>query len=166
MGFGERLQSWIQAFLNSAKASVLMNESPTLELRIKSGLRHRDPLSLFLFIIAMEGLHVALEDAKVVGLLSGVAVGPSNLLLSHLFYVDDVLFFGEWSTINIEYMVMTLNCFYLVSGLKMNLHKSNFVWCGGPVWSSGRDGRVVGCAPGKLPFKYLGLSVAKNMALI
>ncbi|GJV06939.1 hypothetical protein Tco_1344595 [Tanacetum coccineum] len=44
-------------------SSVLVNESPTSEFPIKRGLRQGDPLSSFLFIIVMEGLHVALQDA-------------------------------------------------------------------------------------------------------
>ncbi|GJV74764.1 RNA-directed DNA polymerase, eukaryota [Tanacetum coccineum] len=49
-----------------------------------------DPLSPFLFIIAMEGLHVAIEDAMVAGLYRGLKV--NTLILSHLSFADDALF--------------------------------------------------------------------------
>ncbi|GJY51615.1 putative RNA-directed DNA polymerase, eukaryota, reverse transcriptase zinc-binding domain protein [Tanacetum coccineum] len=63
LGFGNKWRSWIQSCLQSSRSSVLVNGSPTSEFLIKRGLREGDPLSPFLFIIVMEGLHVALQDA-------------------------------------------------------------------------------------------------------
>nr|GEY38073.1 RNA-directed DNA polymerase, eukaryota [Tanacetum cinerariifolium] len=48
-------RSWIRACLSSSWASVLVKGTPTLEFSIKRGLRQGDPLSLFLFILVMEG---------------------------------------------------------------------------------------------------------------
>ncbi|GJZ09262.1 hypothetical protein Tco_0543545 [Tanacetum coccineum] len=74
---------------------VLINGSPTQEFMLHRGLRQGDPLSPFLFIIAMEGLHIAIEDAKASNLYSGISLGMDNLRLSHSFYPDDVLFLGD-----------------------------------------------------------------------
>ena len=66
----------------------------------------------------MEGLHVAMEDAKASNLFGGIPIGTSNLEISYLFYADDVLFLGDWSTSNIENLVIILHFFFLALGLK------------------------------------------------
>nr|GEY05385.1 RNA-directed DNA polymerase, eukaryota [Tanacetum cinerariifolium] len=126
----EKWISWIQGCLTSASASILVNGSPNREYRINCGLRQGDPLSLFLFIIAMEGLHVAVEDAISASLYRGITV--NNMMLSHLFFADDALFIGEWSRSNINNMVSILDSFHKVSGLKINLHKSSLFGIGVP----------------------------------
>ncbi|GJY03614.1 RNA-directed DNA polymerase, eukaryota, reverse transcriptase zinc-binding domain protein [Tanacetum coccineum] len=84
MGFHGSWISWIRGCLNHATSSVLVNESPTNEFHLSRGLRQGDPLSPFLFIIAMEGLHVAIEDAIAAGLyrVSGLKINfhKSNLV--------------------------------------------------------------------------------------
>nr|GFA87559.1 RNA-directed DNA polymerase, eukaryota, reverse transcriptase zinc-binding domain protein [Tanacetum cinerariifolium] len=68
MRFNNTWIKWISGCLFSATSSILINGSPTCEFNINRGLRQGDPLSPFLFIIAMEGLHVALEDDIASGL--------------------------------------------------------------------------------------------------
>nr|GFD04649.1 RNA-directed DNA polymerase, eukaryota, reverse transcriptase zinc-binding domain protein [Tanacetum cinerariifolium] len=95
MGFNEKWMNWISGYLSSTTSSILINGSPTREFNISRGLRQGDPLSPILFIIAMEGLHVAIEDDIAAGLYRGLKV--NTLILSHLFFADDTLFIGEWS---------------------------------------------------------------------
>nr|GEU50489.1 hypothetical protein [Tanacetum cinerariifolium] len=72
MVFSQKLRSWIRGCLNSAYASVLVNGSPTQEFKIQKGLRQGDPPSPFLFILAIEALHVSLQEAKSKNLFEGV----------------------------------------------------------------------------------------------
>ncbi|GJQ94863.1 hypothetical protein Tco_0006002 [Tanacetum coccineum] len=65
-------------------ASILINGSPTSEFSIKRGLRQGDPLSPFLFILVMEGLHNAFEEAVGNGLITGHLLGILSMIGSSL----------------------------------------------------------------------------------
>ncbi|PWA87122.1 RNA-directed DNA polymerase, eukaryota [Artemisia annua] len=112
----------------------------------------------------MEGLHVAIEGAVSAGLYRGIKVGDASLHLTHLFYADDVIFLGEWNRNNIVHIIDILHCFHLVSGLQINLHKSNLPGLGVPANTVDEYAQLTGCQAGKFPFVYLGLPVGANMS--
>lgn len=64
MGYSETWRNWINGCLNLAYSSVIVNGSPTKEFKVQQGLHQGDPLSPFRFIIAVEALHVTLQQAK------------------------------------------------------------------------------------------------------
>lgn len=69
MGFGNKWRLWIHDRLKSSRSSIIINGSPTKEFKISKGVRQGDPFSPFLFIIATEGLNVAMEAASEKGYL-------------------------------------------------------------------------------------------------
>lgn len=94
MGFHKKWLRWVKACLVSSIASVLINGRPRQEFSLQRGLRQGDPMVPFLFIMVMEGLHVAMEDPINQGLFRVISVGANNIMISHLFYTDDTLFLG------------------------------------------------------------------------
>ncbi|KAJ9547610.1 hypothetical protein OSB04_020153 [Centaurea solstitialis] len=118
MNFGDTWRSWICGCLRSARASVLVNGSATNEFPLSRGVCQGDPLSPFLFIIAMEGLHVPMLEALSKGHFHGVNLPNSGPSLSHLLFTDDVIFVGKWSILNVVNLSRILRCFHLASGLK------------------------------------------------
>ncbi|GKB67913.1 putative RNA-directed DNA polymerase, eukaryota, reverse transcriptase zinc-binding domain protein, partial [Tanacetum coccineum] len=97
---------------------------------IKRGLRQGVPLSPFLFILVMEGLHCAISNAISSGLIHGIKIRSSDIMLSHLFYVDDVVITTEWNVDGLDYIIQMLHVFYLALGLNINIHISNIYGIG------------------------------------
>ncbi|GKA29747.1 reverse transcriptase domain, reverse transcriptase zinc-binding domain protein [Tanacetum coccineum] len=118
--------------------SVLVNGSPTEEFDLERGVRQGDPLSHFLFILATEGLNAIITKAEQNGIFSGVKVGANNVIMSHLQYADDTIFFGEWNKENAKSLLCILKCFEEVFGLRVNFNKSKWRWRfrneGGSLW--------------------------------
>jgi len=54
--FCKKWISWIKLYLESTSVSVLVNGSPTRDFFPKKGLRQGDPLALFLFLKAAQGI--------------------------------------------------------------------------------------------------------------
>lgn len=48
--------------MSLSRASISVNGSPTFEFQLHKGFRKSDLLTHFLFILAMEGLHVAIQN--------------------------------------------------------------------------------------------------------
>lgn len=116
----------------------------------------------------MEGLNVVLKSAVEKGIFNGVKIPGNEPTLSHLFYVDDVLFVGEWSRTNLQNLARILNCFHISSGLKANFHKSKAYGLGVQNSEVLSWANLLGCEASSLPFKYLRVPVpvGANMNLI
>ncbi|GJV67821.1 hypothetical protein Tco_1483330 [Tanacetum coccineum] len=113
----------------------------------------------------MESLHISFKRVVDAGMSNGI-VFNSVMHLSHMFYADDAVFMGQWSTKNIDTIIYVLKCFYRASGLSINLSKSKLL---GVVVSEDRVVQAanrIGCGVLKAPFAYLGSKVGGNMSRI
>ena len=160
-GFGSKWCSWIRGTLESAMASVLINGSPTSEFQSHCGLKQGDPLAPYHFILIMESLHLSLARAIEAGIFKGIDIDAS-LNMSHLFYADDAVFIGEWSTANISGITQILRCFSMLSGLTINIKKSHLLGIGVPLEMVTTAAQNLGCSNMTTPFKYLGIMVGGN----
>nr|GEY57258.1 RNA-directed DNA polymerase, eukaryota [Tanacetum cinerariifolium] len=164
-GFGSNWRNWIHNCLNSSKGSILVNGIPTGEFQFQKDLKQGDPLSLFLFLLIIESLHLSYQNLVNEGLFKGVSVS-SSLHLSHLFYADDVIFMGQWSVSNINTLVQALDCFYKASGLRMNLQKSKLMGISVEDEIVSRAVSKMWCCTLTTPFLYLGVKVGGSMSRI
>lgn len=146
--------------LVTANVSVLVNGSPTEEFGVGRGLRQGDLLSPFLFLIVAEGLNILFKEAVSVGLFEGFKVW--KLSLSHLQFADDTLIIGRKCSQNVFAIKAVLQLFEVLSGLKVNFHKSQLYGLnieeGWLVQAAG----FVNCKVGSLPFIYLGLPIGAD----
>ncbi|MFS8003872.1 putative reverse transcriptase domain, fatty acid desaturase domain, acyl-CoA desaturase [Helianthus anomalus] len=163
MGFPPLWCKWVFGVLSSARSAVLVNGAPTFDFECQKGMRQGDPLSPFLFLLVMEALSGCLDKAIGLGSISGVHLPNGGPVLSHLFYADDALIIGNWSEENVLNVVRILRGFYICSGLRINLEKSNIFGIGVSASDSDRLASLVGCKSSQIPFVYLGLPVGANM---
>ena len=70
MGFGERWIKWIEWCISTVRFSILINGFPSGFFQSSRGLRQGDPLSPYLFVIAMEVFNCLLRRAISEGFLS------------------------------------------------------------------------------------------------
>ncbi|KAK9070187.1 hypothetical protein SSX86_010587 [Deinandra increscens subsp. villosa] len=163
MNFPDKWRVWVQGVLQSARASVLINGSPSKEFNCLSGVRQGDPLSPYLFVVAMEGLSWMFQKAEEQGVFHGLRLPNNGPVLSKLFYADDAMFLGEWTDSNALNLVRLLRVFFLVSGLKVNFHKSALFGVNVEDGEIKRVSDLMQCLEGRLPFGYLGMMVGANM---
>nr|KAJ0212435.1 hypothetical protein LSAT_V11C400164210 [Lactuca sativa] len=89
---------------------------------------------------------------------------PNNdIFISHLMYVDDVTFLGDWSEINFVNLNKLLCYFFVASGLKVNLHHSKVYGFGVDAEEVNRFAIILKCEHASFPFTYLGRLVGANM---
>ena len=65
--------------ISPPKISVLVNGSPIKEFGMEKGLRQGDPLSPFLFNIAVEGLSALFSKAESLDMMRGVSFGRDEV---------------------------------------------------------------------------------------
>ena len=158
-GFSKKWRKWIWYCISTVKFSYLINGSPSNFFGSSRGLQQGDPLSLLLFDIVMGALSHMLDVAACTGQLSGFSVGGttgSSVMVSHLLFADDTLIFCDAEPFQITNLRAILARFEEVSGLYINLGKSELVPVGRVHNLEDLVG-LLGCGQSSLPLKYLGL---------
>ncbi|GJR30322.1 RNA-directed DNA polymerase, eukaryota [Tanacetum coccineum] len=161
-GFGDKWCNWIQSCLRSSRGSIIINGSPMEEFQFHKGLKQGDPLSPFLFILIMESLHLSFQRVVDAGMFKGITLS-SSLILSHMFYADDAVFVGQWCDGNINTLVHVLDCFFHVTGLRINMRKSKLMGILVDDEKVKQAASKLGCLILKTPFSYLGSKVGGSM---
>ena len=164
MGFGSRWLSWMKWCISTASFSVIINGAPVGFFQSSRGLRQGDPLSPYLFVIGMEVLSCLINRAVDGNYLSGIRVTNGkgeDLAISHLLYADDTLIFCEDDLEQLKFLSWILMWFEAMSGLKINLAKSEIIPIG-PVNNLVELATELGCNIGSFPTSYLGLPLGAN----
>lgn len=97
---------------------------PKDESKTIRGLRQEDPFSPFLFTIAVDVLSRMMPRAKKSGLLEGFLVGRDRIIVSHLQFAKDTIFFSRASIQYLQNLKLILLVYGNISWLTINLDKS------------------------------------------
>ena len=163
MGFGERWLRWIEVCIKTVRFSILINGEPTGFFPSEKGLRQGDPLSPFLFIIAMEGFNsICLRVATQNSLLQGFKVrnlSGVDMQICHLLYADDTVIFCKAKEEEIRIVRMILVVFE--AGLTVNWRKSS-IYPIKEVTQIQALANILGCRIEKLPTVYLDMPLGNN----
>jgi len=160
MNFPTLWRKWMQECISTPTVSVLVNGSPTEKFCLERGLRQGDPLSLFLFLIVAEGLHIMMQSVVEHGMFAPYMVGAQGAVdISHLQFADDTLLVVDKSWGNIRILRSVLALFESVSSLKVNFHKSMLYGVNVAGSWLHEAASVLHCKHGRLPFLYLGLPI-------
>ncbi|XP_058766980.1 uncharacterized protein LOC131640616 [Vicia villosa] len=100
MGFGNLWCKWMEACIFNNSMSILVNGSITKDFSVERGLRHGDPLSPFLFVMAMQGLTTLMNKAVSQGDFQGFRVNEKGTI-GILQFADDTIVLGNGSHENL-----------------------------------------------------------------
>ena len=164
MGFGEKWGRWMKACITTVRFSVLINGSLAGFFGSSRGLRQGDLLSPLLFLLVMEVLSRLLRRTEEGDFLRGFQASPNargGLHISHLLFADDTILFCDASREQLLYIRMVLIFFEAITGLRVNVSKSELVPVG-EVGNLGALARILCCKVGRLPMSYLGMPLGAH----
>ncbi|RVW80860.1 putative ribonuclease H protein [Vitis vinifera] len=161
-GFGIRWRKWMRGCLSSVSFAVLVNGNAKGWVKASRGLRQGDPLSPFLFTIVADVLSRMLLKAEERNVLEGFKVGRNRTRVSHLQFADDTIFFFSSREEDMMTLKNVLLVFGHISGLKVNLDKSNIYGINLEQNHLSRLAEMLDCKASGWPILYLGLPLGGN----
>lgn len=156
MGFPVTFSNWVLKCISSCMLSVKVNGSLEGYFAAKSGLRQGDPLSPYLFVLAMEVMTACIKKSISNSDFSYHWL-TNEVSISHLIFADDVFLFSKGNASSVSALMEGIHTFSSASGLFPNQNKSHCFFGNVPsnVQQSILD--ITGFRVGSLPIKYLGL---------
>ena len=156
MGIPTLYIRWLEACVCTASFSVGYNGTVQGYFKSKRGLRQGDPLSPYLFVVAMNCLSTLLNNAATEGRF-GYHQNCEDSKLTHLCFADDLLIFTKGDKQSVKGVLEVLNEFERHSGLGVSLSKNCFFTCGLPQTEITEIAEETGLSHGTLPIRYLGV---------
>lgn len=124
IGLCRQLRDLISYCLTTVSYRALVNGETTKRINPCCGIRQGDPLSPYLFVLAMEKFSQIIKVAIDNGNWKEVKVSRGGTSFSHIFFTDDLVLFGEATKAQASVMRKCLELFCLMSGQKVNFQKS------------------------------------------
>lgn len=147
---------WVRECIKNSRFSIAVNGTLVGYFEGAKGLRQGDPLSSYLFVVAMEVFTWIMNEVAKNRILFNFHPRCSKLQITHLSFADDLLVFAAANMKSLQYVKDVLQVFAYVSGLHAKPSKSSF-FCAGV--STAEKERLLDCWQIKeahLPVRYVG----------
>jgi len=152
----QEMINWITTCITSAHYSISLNGTMHGFFKSTRGIRQGDPLSPYIFVLAMEGLGGILHRAVQSPTFKyHWRCKPTNL--THLSFADDLMLFCHADVGSIEVLQKSLSKFSSLSGLTINHAKSKLYMSGIAASLRTTIEDKLGIQETTLPVKHLGV---------
>ncbi|XP_075100659.1 secreted RxLR effector protein 78-like [Nicotiana tabacum] len=129
LGFPFKFVQWIMACVTTMSYSLVLNGGLTKPFKGKRGTKQGDPMSPYLFVIAMEYLGRELRQLHKNGDFN-FHPRCRNLNTTHICFADDLLMYCRADFESISILIFAFHRFSVVSGLQANMDKSAIYMAG------------------------------------
>jgi hypothetical protein len=128
--FGPKLINWYHTLYYNAESCVINNGHFSDFFHLRRGCRQGDPLSSYIFILAIEPLGMELKNNPHI---RGIQIGQTEVMLGQ--YADDTFLLLKNDERSLRAALETFRKFYICSGLRINMEKTKAVWIGSKAFS-------------------------------
>lgn len=95
MGFEDKFIKWFLLCVTTVQYEVCFNGQSVSPIHPSPGLRQGDPISLYLFLLCVEGLSDEIRKAAEEGSLHGCKISETAPAITHLLFADDSFLFSK-----------------------------------------------------------------------
>ena len=162
LGFDGKWIKWLKACMNPSFALQINGERSQI-FPSTNGIRQGDPLSPYLFLLAMQVLSSLFRKAEECSEIDPIACG--SVTVSHIIFTDDVMIFLQVDKKNARNLKRILDQFSSLSGMNINYGKSA-IFYGGSVQHRSQISSHLRLSQGELPIRYLGFPlISKRLSV-
>ena len=156
--FGESIIKWFLTLYSSSTSAVINNGNVSKFFSLERGCRQGDPLAPYIFILTVELLAISIKENINI---TGITVNGKENKIGQ--YADDSFLTLDGSEKTLRESMSTIDKFGVVSGLRLNISKSQAIWLG-----SKSDSEETLCEEFEIKwenkeFKLLGITFTKNL---
>jgi len=148
--------TWITTCITTAHYSISINGESHGFFKASRGIRQGDPLSPYLFVLAMAGLGGIIQQTIQQSTFKyHWRCKPTGI--THICFADDLMLFCHADPTSIGVLKSSLDKFSMLSGLSINLAKSSMYLSGIDDNLQSNIQRQIGIQQQHLPVRYLGV---------